>query len=103
MIVQDSFVATLLLYLGYWCHQVDFQPVSRECDFHFEINDWSYAELVEAYNSEEGQSVSDIRKYVQSLKRLQHLQKLARHNGGIWTDRAWIAGKRDKQSEEKWI
>jgi hypothetical protein len=102
VIIRDSFQGGLLLYLGYWCHQVDFDPISRECDFHFEISDWSYAEILDAWNSPEGQAVSDIRQYVQALKRLQHLQKRARQNiDHKFVDPAWISGKRNKEAEEK--
>lgn len=97
------FKSALLIYSGYWCFQCDFDPATRETIFHFEMPEWSYVELMEAWDSPEGQGVSDVRRYVQAIKRAQHLQKLARHNqDGIWVDKAWIAGKRNKELEEKW-
>jgi hypothetical protein len=100
--VVDPFFAALLLYLGYWLFQLDMDCDTRESTMHFEIPPWRHDELWESYNSDEGQSLSDIRRYVQSLKRLQHLQKFARHNqDGKWVDPAWVAGKRNKEAEEK--
>jgi hypothetical protein len=102
--VVDSFFAALLLYSGYWLFQLDMDFDTRESTMHFEMAQWSHDELWEAWVSEEGQSIADIRKYTQSLKRLQHIQKFARHNrDGKWVDPAWVAGKRNIEGEKKYV
>ena len=96
--VTCPFIASLLHFAGYWLFQTTATEGRGETTYHFEMNDWSYEELRAAYDSEEGQSVSNIKAYTDSLKKVQHLQGLARRSRDLtWVDRNWQNGKRNKE------
>ena len=94
--VSCGFRAALLEYSGYWLFQVTTE--GRDTTYHFEMSDWSADEILgeQGYDSAEGQPVSNIKAYVEALKKVQHLQGLARRSG-LWVDENWQAGKRNKE------
>lgn len=95
--VESPFVASLLEYSGYWLFQVTAEDRDKTV-YHFEMNDWSYDELVQAFDSEEGQPVSNIKAYTESFKKVQHLQGLARRSRDlVWVDKNWQNGKRNRE------
>ena len=67
--VTCPFIASLLHFAGYWLFQTTATEGRGETTYHFEMNDWSYEELRAAYDSEEGQSVSNIARPIDFLMR----------------------------------
>jgi hypothetical protein len=96
---EDIFFAALLDTIGYWCIQVDSIDFKTSV-FVFEMPQWSFDELQEAYDSAEGQGVTNVRMYAESFKKLSSFGKRAREKfDRRWVDTNWVNGKR----EEQWI
>jgi hypothetical protein len=95
--VTCPFMASLLHFAGYWLFQVTAEDEGGTT-YHFEMPEWSYEELRSAWESPEGQPVSNIKMYTESFKRVQHLQGLARRSRDlVWVDRNWQNGKRNTE------
>ena len=85
--VTCPFMASLLHFAGYWLFRVTAED-ERGTTYHFEMPGWSYEELRIACESPEGQSVSNIKMYTESFKRVQHIQGLARRSRDlVWVER----------------
>jgi hypothetical protein len=77
IVCENYYLSGLLSYLGYSLVEVrDGIPTA----FVFEMPQWSYDELKEAFDSDEGQSIANVRLYGAALKRLDSFQKLARRS-----------------------
>lgn len=98
--VHDYYVAGLLDFNGYRLTEIRTQHGSTTA-FVFQINPWSVDEIQEAYDSPEGQPITDVKRYVESLKKLQTLQKKARASrDGLWVSRSWQT--MGKETDEGW-
>ena len=96
--ITNYYLAALCAYSGYPLTQV--RTEDRDTSFVFEIPSWSYDELVEAFDSPEGQPISSVKHFCESLQRLTALQRKARQNPeGVWTSRAWQTMGREKDVE----
>lgn len=102
VLVYDSFEAALFVYANYWLTQVDYDQNGQNT-FHFEMQPWSFDEMHAAYISDEGQGITNLREYAKAFKKVERLKGLAkRSRDGVYVDPAWVNGKRDTQSEEKY-
>ena len=93
--VSDYYVAALIDFNGYRLTEIRTQNGSTTA-FVFQINPWSVDEIQEAYDSEAGQPITDVKRYVESLKKLDRLQRNARQSrDGLWVSRAWVSGGKE--------
>lgn len=81
---DNYYFAGLLLYSGY--PLVEVRHENQRSIFLFEMEQWSYDEMLTAFESEDGQPVTSVRHYTQALKSLDTRQRLAKKDEfGIWS------------------